>query len=414
MARVSRVVRVARVETAGTTTTKATVVVPLPAEARRRRSSQARFETARSRRPRAPADHLPPEPFFFCRRLAPFLICATAMTRIERLQKTGIRRIGRRKRFRYVTAGGRKPSAADLARIYSLVLPPAWTDVAIAPSARSAIQAVGRDAAGRWQYRYSPAHVRRREEEKSRRLLRFAEALPRMRAAIARDLARPGLGREKVMACILRILSTCFLRPGSEVYASENGSYGIATLRNRHVTIKGDVVTFDFRGKGAKRQVAILRDRVVARVLRKLRELPGAEVFKSVDAEGNVADVKRRMINEYIKQVMGEGFSAKDFRTWAGTLVCASALARAGADPAESRSARRRKVVAAVKETAETLGNTPAVCRSSYISPSVIDDFDRGKTIDRSVGSVAELVASGRRLRRSEKALLKLLKRKAA
>jgi DNA topoisomerase-1 len=336
------------------------------------------------------------------------------MTRIEKLQKTGIRRLGGPKRgFRYVTAEGRKPAAADLERIRSLVLPPAWTDVAVSSSPTSAIQAVGRDAAGRWQYRYSPAHVRRREQEKFRRLLHFAEGLPGMRAAVARDLAQPGLGREKVMACILRILSTCFLRPGSEIYAAENGSYGIATLRNRHVTIKGDLVTFDFRGKGAKRQLVELRDPLVARMLRKLRELPGPEVFKFVDADGKVVDVKRRMINDYIKQVMGERFSAKDFRTWAGTLVCAAALARVGTDSAESKSARRRKVVAAVKETAETLGNTPAVCRSSYISPAVLDDFDRGRTIDRSVGSVAELVASGRRLRRSERALLKLLKRKA-
>jgi DNA topoisomerase-1 len=337
------------------------------------------------------------------------------MTRIERLQKSGIRRIGRPARgFRYVTADGRKPAAADLARIRSLVLPPAWTDVAIASSPTSAIQAVGRDVAGRWQYRYSPAHVRRREQEKFRRLLKFAESLPGMRAAVARDLAQPGLGREKVMACILRILSTCFLRPGSEIYASENGSFGIATLRNRHVTIKGDLVTFDFRGKSSKRQVAELRDPIVARVLRNLRKLPGAEVFKFVDADGKIVDIKSRLINEYIKQVMGERFSAKDFRTWAGTLLCAAALARAGANPAESKSARRRKVVAAVKETADTLGNTPAVCRSSYISPAVLDDFDRGRTIDRSVGPLAELVTSRRRLQRSEKALLKLLKRKAA
>ena len=337
------------------------------------------------------------------------------MTRIEKLQQTGIRRLGRPSRgFRYRNPRGGKPTAADLERIRELVLPPAWTDVAIAASPRSAIQAVGRDAAGRWQYRYSPEHVRRREERKYRRLLQFAEALPRMRAAISRDLAQPGLGRAKVMACILRILSTCFLRPGSEVYATENGSYGIATLRNRHVTIKGDLVTFDFRGKSAQRQVVELRDRLVARLLRRLRELPGPEVFKYQDEDGTVADVKSRAINQYVKDVMGARFSAKDFRTWAGTLVCASALARAGADLGESRSARKRKVAAAVKETAEILGNTPAVCRSSYISPSVLDDFDRGRTIERSAGSVAELVASGRRLRRSERALVKLLKRKAA
>ena len=337
------------------------------------------------------------------------------MTRLERLQKTGIRRLGGARRgFRYRRADGGRPAAADLERIRSLALPPAWRDVAIAASPTASLQAIGKDAAGRWQYRYSAAHVRRREAEKFRRIVKFAEALPRMRSAVARDLRAPGLGREKVLAGILRILSTCFLRPGSEVYAAENGSYGIATIRNRHVTVRGDVVTFDFPAKSAKRQTVAVRDRAVAALLRKLRKLPGAEVFKYVDADGRVVDVKRRLVNEYIKEVMGERFSAKDFRTWAGTLVCASALARAGVDPAETRTARKRKVVAAVKETAEILGNTPAVCRTSYIYPSVVSRFEEGRTIEAAPGSVADLVASARRLRRSEKALLKLLKPKAA
>lgn len=313
-----------------------------------------------------------------------------------------------------MTAKGRRPAESDLDRIRSLGLPPAWTDVAIARSPAAALQAVGRDAAGRWQYRYGAAHLRRREREKARRLVKFAEALPRMRAVVAKDLARPGLPRERVMACILRILSTCFLRPGSRVYAAENGSFGIATLRNRHVAVRGDLVVFDFPAKSSKRQVVEMRDRGVASVLRRLRKLPGAEVFKYVNADGSVVDVKRRMINQYIKDVMGERFTAKDFRTWAGTFVCASALARAGADTGEGASARRRKVAAAVKETSEVLGNTPAVCRTSYIVPLVLDSFERGRTIAGAPGSAAELVASGRALRRSEKALVKLLKRKAA
>ena len=337
------------------------------------------------------------------------------MTRIERLQKTGIRRLGSAKRgFRFRAADRRRPTAADLERVRALALPPAWTDVAIAASASAALQAVGRDAAGRWQYRYSPAHVRRREAEKFRRIVKFVEALPQMRAAVARDLARPGLGREKVMAGILRILSTCFLRPGSGVYAAENGSFGIATLRKRHVTVRGDLVTFDFPGKSSKRQTVAVRDRAVASLVRKLRRLPGPEVFQYADVDGAFVDVKRRAINQYIRDVMGERFSAKDFRTWAGTLVCASALARAGVDPKESHSARRKKVVAAVKETADVLGNTPAVCRTSYIYPSVVDSFERGRTMEAPSASVADLVASARRLRRSERALLKLLKRKAA
>jgi DNA topoisomerase-1 len=337
------------------------------------------------------------------------------MTRIARLQGTGIRRLGTPKTgFRYRNAAGGSPSKKDLARIRALVLPPAWKDVAIAASPGAALQAVGRDAAGRWQYRYSDGHVRRSDAEKFRRILVFAAALPKMRAAVARDLALPGFPREKVLACILRILSTCFLRPGSQVYASENGSFGIATMRNRHVTVKGDVVTYDFPGKSGKLQHAEMRDRAAAAIVRKLKKLRGAEVFKYLDADGKVVDVKRRDINRYIKDVMGEAFTAKDFRTWYGTLVCARELARAGSDPSESRTARKRKMVAAVRITAERLGNTPAVCRASYIYPSVLNSFERGRTIDRHFEPVEKLATARRGLRQSERALLRLLKQKAA
>lgn len=337
------------------------------------------------------------------------------MTRIEHLRQTGIRRIGSPKKgFRYRTADGRSPGARDLERIRALVLPPAWRDVAIAPSASALLQAVGRDAAGRWQYRYSEVHERRRETRKFRRILEFAQALPKMRAAVARDLALSGLPREKVLACILRTLSKCFLRPGSQVYASENGSYGIATIRNRHVTVKNDLVTYEFPGKSGKVQHAEMRDRASAAIIRKLKKLRGAEVFKYIDAEGKVVDIKRRDINRYIKEVMGEAFSAKDFRTWFGTLVCASELARAGSDPTESRIERRKKMVAAVRKTADSLGNTPSVCRTSYIYPSVLESFERGRTIGRQSGAVEKLATAGRGLNRSERALIRLLRQKAA
>ena len=337
------------------------------------------------------------------------------MTRIEKLHTTGIRRLGSPRRgFRYRTADGKKPSAADRERIEGLVLPPAWKDVAISASPSAALQAVGRDAAGRWQYRYSEEHDRRRERKKVERLVEFAEALPRMRAAIVRGLKSPELDRDKVMACILRILSTCFLRPGSEVYAAENGSFGIATLRSRHVTVKGDLVRYDFPGKSGKRQVLELRDRRVARIIRQLKKVPGRELFKYRDAEGNVVDVKRNAINQYIKEVMGKQFTAKDFRTWAATLFCASALSRAGADAAESRTARKRKVVEAIRNTATLLGNTPAVCRKSYISSSVLSSFDRGRTIAHNFRTVGELLGSRRGLHAAEKDVLRLLKQKAA
>ncbi|MEO8432673.1 MAG: DNA topoisomerase IB [Acidobacteriota bacterium] len=337
------------------------------------------------------------------------------MTLVERLGRTGIRRLGSpAKGFRYVRADGRRPSASDIERALSLKIPPAWKNVVISAFPRSSLQALGQDAAGRWQYLYHPAHNVRREEEKFRRLVLFAEALPRMRRAVSRDLALPGLPREKVLAAILRILATCFLRPGSEVYAEENGSYGIATLRQKHVVVRGDVVQFDFPGKWGKQQHRELRDRRVARIVRELVRVRG-EVFKYRDAEGRWIDIRRRHINDYIKEIMGEKFSAKDFRTWAGTLICACALARAGAETADTKTARKRKVVAAIKETAGLLGNTPAICRSSYIYPAVLSSFDRGRVIERYFETVEELVERrAPALHGSEKALLRLLKQKAS
>ena len=269
------------------------------------------------------------------------------------------------------------------------------------------------DAAGRWQYLYHQNHIARVDRKKFERLLTFAMALPNLRKAVARELRKPGLGRERVMACILRILSTCLIRPGSQVYASENGSYGIATLRPKHVSLKGDRIAFDFKGKSQVQQHQELKDRQVARVVRDLLKHRAKEVFKYENSDGDFVNIKRRHINDYIKEVMGAGFSAKDFRTWAGTLVCACALARAGTDLTDTETGKKKKIVAAIKETAETLGNTPAVCRSAYISPDVLDSFERGRVIERYFESVEELVNyRGRHLHQAERALLRLLKRK--
>src|SRR6185436_19829036 len=200
-----------------------------------------------------------------------------------------------------------------------------------------------------------------------------------------------GLGKEPVMASILRILSTCFMRPGSQVYASENGSYGLATLRPRHVKVKGDVIEFDFPGKSGVRQTRQLKDRHVARVVRSLLRHPSREIFKYQNGDGQFVNVTRQHINDYIREVMGESFSAKDFRTWAGTLVCACALAKRGCEPGETKSLRRRKVVESVKETADLLGNTAAVCRSSYICPEIIQSFESGTTIRKYFNSPNDL-----------------------
>jgi len=334
------------------------------------------------------------------------------MTRIEKLQTTGIIRLGSPKRgFRYKRSDGGKISAADLKRIKELVIPPAWTDVAINPSPGGRLQAVGKDVAGRWQYRYHEIHTRAQEQKKFQRLIKFAEALPKMRTTVSRHLRQPDLGKERVLASIVRVLSTSFMRPGSQVYASENGSYGIATLRPKHVSVKGGVVEFDFPGKSGVRQQRQVKDRQVAKVVRNLLKERGKEVFKYQNGDGAFVNVTNRHINEYIKEIMGEKFSAKDFRTWAGTIICACALAREGTELKEKLTTRRRKVVAAIKETAEMLGNTPAVCRSSYICPAVINSFERGKIIDGHFETVEAFLAyRGRQLHAGEKALLKFLR----
>lgn len=336
------------------------------------------------------------------------------MTNLERLQKIGIRRLGTpKRRFRYQSPNGRL-TKKDLQRIYELKIPPAWTDVAINPAAKGRLQAIGKDAAGRWQYLYHANHTRAQELRKFQRLTKFAQAIPKMRSTVARHLSQPGLSRERVLACVLRILSTCFMRPGSQVYASEHGSYGIATLRRKHVNVKGDVVEFDFPGKSGVRQYSQLRDRQVARVIRSTLQVPGYNVFKFENGDGKVAAVTSRHINQYIKEVMGGSFSAKDFRTWAGTLVCACALAREGNEIPEQKIAKNKRIVAAIKETAEVLGNTPAVCRGSYVCPEIINAYEKGQVIDNAYTSLDDLIAfRGRGLHKAEQALLKFLKRGA-
>lgn len=334
------------------------------------------------------------------------------MTKLERLQNIGIRRLGTPKRgFRYKPVSGRL-TKADLDRINDLKIPPAWTDVFINPAANGRVQVIGKDTAGRWQYLYHESHTRTQELRKFRRITKFAKAIPQMRATVARHLRQPGLGRERVLAAVLRILSTCYMRPGSEVYASEHGSYGIATLRRKHVNVKGELIQFDFPGKSGVRQQRELRDRQVARVIRETIKLPGYNVFKFINGDDKPVVVTRRHINEYIKEVMGGSFSAKDFRTWAGTLVCACALARNGEEIPEKKTARNKRIVEAIKETAEVLGNTPAVCRGSYVCPEIISSFEKGQVIDNCTTKLDDLIAfRGRGLHKAEQSLLKFLKK---
>lgn len=332
------------------------------------------------------------------------------MTIIDRLLMTGIRRLGSPKRgFRYRRADGRRVASADQIRIQGLKIPPAWTSVAITPSRRAAVQAIGRDAAGRWQYLYHQAHVERRERTKQERLVRFIQALPGMRRTVTRDIARPGLPRARVLAGTLRILAACFLRPGSEDYVDQNGSYGIATLRRRHISVVGDRVRFDFVGKAGKRQRREIRDRRLARLMRDLLRYPG-EVFKFRKGEDRLVDVRRKHINVYIKEVMGAPFSAKDFRTWAANLLCASALARLAPECEPNHRARKRQVTAAIREVAEHLGNTPAVCRTSYVFDRIIECYEKGRVLKEHIEDVESLTKGKLRVvERTERELLGLL-----
>jgi DNA topoisomerase-1 len=332
------------------------------------------------------------------------------MTHIERLRQEGIRRRGSPKRgFQYVQANGKPVPAKERERIEALKLPPAWTEVLISPSTASKLQAMGKDSAGRWQYRYHESFTKRREAEKYKRIVDFARALPKLRRRVAADLRQPGLGRDKVMACLLRILGTCFIRPGSQQYADENKSFGLATLRAKHVKVKGDTVIFDFPGKSGKQQHRELKDRQVARVVRECLKRPGRDVFKFVLDDGFVVDVRRRHINEYIQEVMGARYSAKDFRTWGGTLEAAVGLAELGLP--ESEADAKRKVAAVMRRVGERLGNTPAVARSSYVSPAVVEQYLDGITIDDFRPRHLRVVgARDIALSREEQALLSLLR----
>lgn len=332
------------------------------------------------------------------------------MTVVERLRREGVLRLGTpRSGFRYRYAGRGTPPAAEVRRLQALRVPPAWRDVAYSRSPRARVQAIGRDAAGRWQYVYHPTHVRERERRKADRLRAFGAALPRLRAAVRRDLRRHGLPREKVLATMVRILARAFIRPGSECYAAENGSFGIATLRRRHVSVRGTTVRFDFRAKGGKRQQYELCDPQVARIVRRLLVLPGVEVFKYQCGDGALVDVRRADLSAYIKAAMGDRFSAKDFRTWTATVICAGELARATVGAGDGHRARTRAICAALDATARQLGNTRAICRASYVSPVIMHAFERERRVAVPLTDVDALVAphlTG--LHAAERALLAL------
>ena len=268
-----------------------------------------------------------------------------------------------------------------LERIRELAIPPAWDDVWICPYPMGHIQATGTDAAGRKQYRYHDRWRERRDREKFESMTAFARALPRLRKRVAKDLALEGMPREKVLACAVRLLDRGFFRIGSEDYAEENDTYGLATMQKRHVTVAGDEITFDYEAKGGQRRVQAIGDPELAEIVRALkRRRGGGEELLAYKQKGRWVDVKSPDINEYVKDAAGADFSAKDFRTWSGTVLAAVGLA-VSAPAHGSKTSRKRAKTRAIKEVAHYLGNTPAVARSAYIDPRVFDRFDGGLTI---------------------------------
>jgi len=292
----------------------------------------------------------------------------------------GIRRIGRHNRVSYVDPGGRTiVDRAERQRIRSLAIPPAWTNVWICPDADGHLQATGRDARGRKQYRYHPRWREVRDEVKYGRLIAFAAALPRIRRRTDADLRRPGLPREKVLAAVVRLLEKTLIRVGNEEYARQNGSIGLTTMRDRHAKIAGGVVRFEFKGKSGIGHAVDLRDARLARIVKACRDLPGYELFQYVDGDGRRQVIDSADVNEYVRAVTGRDFTAKDFRTWAGTVLAAQALA--ALEGFASATEAKRRIVQAVDTVARRLGNTKAVCRKCYIHPAIVDAYVDGATI---------------------------------
>jgi DNA topoisomerase-1 len=293
----------------------------------------------------------------------------------------GISRFAAKKDFTYKDPQNRPlKDAVTLARIRSLAIPPAWTDVWICPRPDGHIQATGRDARGRKQYRYHPDWRAVRDETKYERMIAFAKALPRIRRRVARDLRRPGLGREKVLATMIRLLETTLVRVGNEEYLRSNGSIGLSTMRDRHVDVKHGTLTFQFKGKSGKRHRIELHDPRTAKIVRNIQELPGQELFQYIGEDGQPQDVKSEDVNEYLRAIAGSEFSAKDFRTWAGTVLAAIALRQF--EVFETKKQAKKNLIDAIERVAERLGNTPTVCRKCYIHPAILDSYLDGKAID--------------------------------
>ena len=325
----------------------------------------------------------------------------------------GIRRRKRGTGFSYILPNGQTlQSAKDLERVRKLAIPPAWTDVWICSIANGHLQATGRDARGRKQYRYHEEWRNVRDETKFGRMILFGEALPKIRQKIEEDLSQRGLSRTRVLAAVVKLLETTLIRVGNREYMKQNNSYGLTTLRDGHVDIEGSKIRFEFRGKSGKDHSVEIQDRRLARVVKQCRDLPGQTLFQYMDDNGERQKVLSEDVNAYLKEISGEDFTAKDFRTWGGTVLMLAALLEAGMCDGEKEATK--VVVQAVKQVAENLGNRPAICRKYYIHPIVIETFVQGELLDALQGAVEEVdPEDSTGLRRLEAQVLSLLRGRA-
>ena len=331
--------------------------------------------------------------------------------------KPGISRKRWRGKFRYFDADGTIVKDEEtLARVKSLVIPPAWEDVWICPNPKGHLQATGRDARGRKQSRYHPRWREVRDETKYERMTIFAAVLPSIRARVEQDLSKPGLPREKILAAIVRLMETTLIRVGNVEYARDNQSYGLTTMRGKHVHVEGATVTFKFQGKSGVKHTIDINDRRLARIIQRCYDIPGYELFQYVDGDGNHHTVDSADVNEYLRETAGQHFTAKDFRTWAGTVLACTMLDEL--DPFDSEAQAKKNVVDVIKAVAARLGNTPSVCRKCYVHPVVLDCYMNGAMLKsvKSVVNAAEQDPAGSAtvLRREETALLKLMQRQLA
>jgi DNA topoisomerase-1 len=325
----------------------------------------------------------------------------------------GIRRQKRGKGFTFVDPQGNTiKDEKTLERIQKLAIPPAWTDVWICPRPNGHLQATGRDARGRKQYRYHANWREVRDETKFGRMIAFGESLPKIRERIDRDMSQRGLGREKVLATVVKLLETTLIRVGNKEYVKQNNSFGLTTLRDQHVDVDGATLRFEFRGKSGKEHSVEVHDRRLARIVKQCRDLPGQKLFQYLDENGERQSVNSEDVNAYLRETTGEDFSAKDFRTWGGTVLALSALLEVGA--CESEREANKAVVEAIKHVSGQLGNRPAICRKYYVHPVVIQSFLEGTlrdTLEDAVEDSPEDESNG--LRRLEAQVLRLLKGRA-